>query len=123
MQEKIPNVEVFKSYLTAWLSYVKLDAVEKLSRIISAILFALILVLLSVCALFYLSLAFVFWYSEVFGSIIMGVVIIFSLIVLLSILLYTFRTKLLLNPLIRLFSKILFEPQLTEEESKINEYK
>lgn len=123
MQEKIPNVELFKSYLNAWLTYAKLDAVEKLSRIISAILLALILVLLSVCAMFYLSLAFVLWYSEVFGSIVMGVFIIFLCIVFLSLLLYLFRIKLLLNPLIRLFSKILFEPQLTEEEGRINEHK
>lgn len=95
-----------KEYGTMKLEYCKLTAAEKVSTLITAISLALLIGALCAVALFFLSMAAVFWIATGVGygwalvimagvyAVVLGVVIVF-------------RRQLILNPVCRFVSKLL----------------
>lgn len=107
--ENVNHLTVLRKYVDTQITYLKLEAVEKISRIFSTLLLVLICVILLLCALFYLSAAFIVWTETLFQSYIPGILIVSALFVLLSSLLYVYRVNCFLNPFIRMMSKIMFD--------------
>jgi hypothetical protein len=116
-------------YIELQLKYNKLLLTQKLSEILSLIVLFVILLGLSGFILIFLSLAFVNWYGEHFGSLFHGYLWVTLFYALLAILIYLLRKPLLFGPLRIVFGNILFReealnkedvPFTTKEELSIN---
>ncbi len=101
---------VFKKYVSLQVDYVKLTALEKLTILLAAMTVMGIAIVLSACALFFLSAAFVSWLDSILcctwlaNLITGGVVLIILLVVLL------FKKVLIINPVARFVTKLFLNP-------------
>ncbi len=103
-----------KEYVDLRVDLVKLILVEKLSRLTSLLLlFAFVLILVLFAGVF-VGLAFVLWYGRYVGPMWVGSLIVVGVLVVKGILLYLFRKRFLLNPVIRQLSKIIMEDPSNE---------
>ena len=66
-----------KSYANMRFDLIRLELLEKLSKIISLILLVVVCILVSVIIFTYLSVLLLLWLNEVFSSMIPGVCIVF----------------------------------------------
>lgn len=123
MAEKETNNASFyednRAYLKSLLALLKLDTVEKLTQIFSSVMLILLAVILAGGALFYLSFGFVWWSQDLFGSILPGIFIISAGYLLLLALFYLFRKNWIINPLVKLFSRIFFTPTNESEDEEV----
>ena len=114
-----------KTYFSQRYDLLKLELLEKLSRIIGLVILALVVVLLVFGAFAFFGMALIFLLSKVvpltISCCILGAV--FLLVILLAVL---FKEKLFINPVVQQLSKILFAeatmdvvvPEKTEEVKK-----
>ena len=103
-----------KRYLQSRYDLLRLELLEKLSRIIALLLMVFTSMILLLAAFFYFSFALMEWLGSFVGRI-PAVCIIGGFFVLLLLAGFIFRKQLFLNPMIRLLSDILFrEPQPSE---------
>lgn len=110
-ENQTPNESFFeesRAYLKSQISLLKLDTVEKLTRIFSTVMLILLTVILASGALLYISFGFIWWSQGFFDSLLPGIFIVSGFFILLIILLYIFRKKWIVNPFVRLFSRIFF---------------
>lgn len=107
-------VEV-KKYLSLQKRYTQLEIAEKLTILLSTLILVLIVIILSMVALFYLSFTFAYWLAPVFGSVVASFALITAFIILLAITVIVFRQKFIINPMAR-FIASLFIPKTTKEE-------
>ena len=102
-----------KTYFNARYDLLKLEMLEKLSRIIGLVILALVVVLLVFGAFAFFGMALIFLLSKVVpltvSCCILGAV--FLLVILLAILL---KEKWFINPVVQQLSKILFAKSATE---------
>jgi len=99
--------------------------VERLAKIFSKF-FALIVFLLLVFFFFlFISLAFVFWYETAFGSRLQGYLIAALFYLIVGVIIYLFRKKLFLNPMIGGLTDTAFEAEdlLDKKHSNANDEK
>lgn len=100
-----------KQYLRTRYDLLRLELLEKMSRIIALLLMVLTCMILLLAALFYFSFAVVELLSNLVGRI-PAVCIIGGFFLVLVLAGYALRNRLFLNPMIRLLSDILFrEPK------------
>ncbi len=99
-----------RTYLNEQIALLKLETIEKLTLIVQAILLILLAVILIGGALFYLSLGFIWWSKDAFGGFLPGIFIVCGSYLLLLLLIFIFRKSWIINPLVRVFSKIFFSP-------------
>lgn len=103
-----------KRYLQTRYDLLRLELLEKLSRIIALLLMVFTSMILLLAAFFYFSFALMEWLGSLVGKI-PAVCIIGGFFLLLLFAGIIFRKQLFLNPMIRLLSDILFrEPQPSE---------
>lgn len=108
-----------KNYTDIRIDLLKLDIIEKVARILSVFLVSILTLLLLIVGLFYASLAFVYWTEAYFGSLVPGFGIVTLFFLAMAFCMYLLRGKLFINPFIRIFSKIFFEPnELTDDKTK-----
>jgi hypothetical protein len=105
-----------KEYINLQADLLKLILVEKLSRLTSLLLLFILFLILLIFAAGFVCLAFVLWYGENIGAMWAGALIVVGVILVKCILLYVFRKKLLLNPIITHLSKIIMEDPDHERE-------
>jgi hypothetical protein len=98
-----------KEYINLRVDLVKLILVEKLSRLTSLMLLFIIFLILLMFAAVFLGLAFVLWYGNNIGPMWAGALIVVGVLLLKGIVLFLFRKKFLLNPVITQLSKIILE--------------
>lgn len=104
-----------KEYIELQSDMLRLNLVEKLSLIISYLVVMIIGLFLGLAAFVYFSMAFVFWLGTFFNSLIPGFLIMGGIFVLILVLFFIMRKRLLLNPIIRKMSAILFNDISNEE--------
>ena len=105
-----------KEYVKLQSDLLRLNLVEKISQIISYLAVVLIGLFLGLAAFMYFSMAFVFWLQPFFsGSLIPGFLIVGGIFVLLLVAFFSLRKRLLINPIIRKMSRILFEDSSEKE--------
>lgn len=99
-------IEVLKRYVGLQKEYLKLDVIEKVVRLVSALALAIIFIMLGVAVLFYLSFAVVHWLEPLTG---LGLAyfLMAMLFLLLLILVYAKRTAWIERPLMRFLADIL----------------
>jgi len=110
--------EETRIYLNEQIALLKLETVEKLTLIVQAVLLILLTVILIGGALFYLSLGFIWWSKDAFGGFLPGIFIVCGSYLILLLLFFIFRKRWIINPLVKVFSKIFFTPnnQISEDE-------
>lgn len=107
-----------KEYISNRYDLLKLELLEKLAKILSAILMIFIAVALVLAALVYFSFAAVNVLNNYFGSNWPGFLIIGGCFLIILWVVFLLRKKMFLNPLIGILSGILFEEKREEDEDE-----
>lgn len=102
----------FKKYLELQKEFVKLDATEKMTVILSAILIVTVLLLLGSIVLLFLTFALAYYLGDVLGSLSLGFGIISAFILLLTVIFYLNRNRMVIQPMARFMTKLI----LTKED-------
>ena len=99
-------IEVLKDYMGLQKEYLKLDVIEKVVRLVTALILAFVLVVLGIAVTFYLSLAVAYWLTPVIGTgwAFFIIALVFLLLLLLVI---SFRKSWIERPLVRFLADIL----------------
>ena len=95
-----------KKYLTLQIDYAKLTTVEKLVVLLSAIAMVAVMLILGACVLFYLSFAVVFMLSDAIGSTGGAYLIVSGIFLVLMLVVYALRQKLILDPVSRFLTRL-----------------
>lgn len=95
-----------KKYLTLQIDYAKLTMVEKLVVLLSAIAMVAVMLILGACVLFYLSFAVVFMLSDAIGSTWGAYLIVSGIFMVLMLVVYALRQKLILDPVSRFLTRL-----------------
>ncbi|MBO4655431.1 MAG: phage holin family protein [Bacteroidales bacterium] len=108
-----------KEYGELYLQLFKLNAVGALSRFVSYLIVVIVGVMLLVTVLIFLSAILILWLKNATGSLIYSLLIMSGIFVLLFLILLLLRKKLMLNPIIKKMSSILFskESELLNDEN------
>ncbi|MBE6266555.1 MAG: phage holin family protein [Prevotella ruminicola] len=99
-------IEVLKHYLGLQTEYVKLDAIDKVVRLVTAAALAIVFILVICAVLTYLSFALAFWLATFTGTA-LAFLIIAILYLLLLILFFFFRKPWIEKPLVRFLASVL----------------
>ena len=102
----------FKKYLELQKEFVKLDATEKMTVILSAILIVTVLLLLGSIILLFLTFALAYYLGDVLGSLSLGFGLISAFILLLTVIFYLNRNRMVIQPMARFMTKLI----LTKED-------
>ena len=103
--------EELQEYFQLRMRLLKLDLVEKLSRIMTGLLFVLLLVFLLSLAFFYFSFAALGWMTEWLGNRELALVLFGLFFMFLSLGLFIYGRKWILNGFVKLFSQIILEEE------------
>lgn len=95
-----------KKYLTLQIDYAKLTTVEKLVVLLSAIAMVAVMLIIGACVLFYLSFAVVFMLSDAIGSTWGAYLIVSGIFMVLMLVVYAMRQKLILDPVSRFLTRL-----------------
>ena len=102
----------FKKYLELQKEFVKLDATEKMTVILSAILIVTVLLLLGSIVLLFFTFALAYYLGDVLGSLSLGFGLISAFILLLTVIFYLNRNRMVIQPMARFMTKLI----LTKED-------
>ena len=109
-----------KDYADLQLQLLKLNIVEKTSQILSLLIVIIAGTILLMAAFVYFSMMFVLWMKTLTGNLTYGFLIIAGFFLLLFILFVLLRKKMIINPIIKKMSSILFnesgETEVDDEE-------
>lgn len=99
-------VEVLKNYIGLQKEYVKLDVIDKVVKLVTALTIAIVFIILGVAVLFYLSFAIVHWLEPLTG---LGLAyfLIAMLFLVLIILVCVYRKAWIERPLVRFLADTL----------------
>jgi len=116
MLEEIGNIRKdIQEYIEVRLDLLKLQAAEKISKIISNTAVAIILILLLSLILFFLSFAAGYFMASVLNSNVRGFLCVAGFYLLLMLIILIFRKKIIDRPVIKSVIKIFF-PKTGEDE-------
>ena len=96
-----------KHYVDLQKDYIKLDITHKLTVLLSTLILILVLVILGMIALLYLSFTLAYVLRPYVGGLTNSYAIITGGILLLGILVYVFRQRLIIQPLINFLANLL----------------
>lgn len=114
-------LENSKDYAKLQLQLFKLNMVEKSSQILSFLIVIIAGTLLLMTAFVYFSMMFVVWIRQLTGSLSLGFLSVGAIFVVLFLVFFLVRKKLIINPIIRKMSAILFSENDTEKEEEDGE--
>lgn len=97
------------AYVRDHVTLYKLEATEKLARLGTSILVGIVFIVGGAFLLLFLSLAFVWWFGSTFGSYAVAFLIVAGIWVLALVLVYIFRRKIIMAPLVRGLRDIFWE--------------
>jgi hypothetical protein len=99
-------VESVKSYVGLQGEYLKLDAIQKVVRLVTALTLTIVLLLLGIAFLFYLSFACVYWLEPLTGTALAFFIVALFFLALL-ILVFVNRKSWIERPLVRFLADVL----------------
>lgn len=100
--------ENVKDYVNLRIDLTKLILTEKIAKLTSFFLIAVIFFILAMFLLLFLSMAFVFWFEQI-GPAWLGALIVTAFYILGGVLIYVRRHQFFINPLVSHLTKILME--------------
>jgi len=89
-----------KEYIRLRIELLKLTAAEGLIQALSYLMLTIVLFLLGMFLLFFLSLAFIYWFGQHAGPMYVGALIVVVVYLAAFILVYIYRKKLFIDPLV-----------------------
>ena len=98
-----------KEYADLQLQLFKLNLVEKSSQILSLLVVIIAGAILLMAAFVFFSMVFVLWMKDLTGSLMTGLLILGGFFIVLFILFWLLRKKIMINPMIKKLSAILFK--------------
>jgi len=101
--------ENIKDYVNLRIDLLTLGLTEKIARLASAFLMAVLFFILVMFLLLFLSLAFVFWFGSELGPTWAGALIVAGFYILAGVIIYLQRHSLFINPLVTQLTKILMD--------------
>lgn len=102
-----------KKYLKLQGEYVKLELVEKLTILLSTLTLIFILIILGTMAAFYLSFMLVYVLASATGSLVAGYAIIGGILILIGIIVYKLRQKLIFQPMVNFLARLFLDDSST----------
>ena len=102
-------VEVLKHYIGLQSEYLKLDVVDKVVRLLTAITMTVVLLCLLLIAIIYLSFGAAYALADVVGSLAIGFCIVAAVYLFILVLFIIFRHKWIERPLVRFLAGLLME--------------
>ncbi len=102
----------FKNYLELQKEFIKLDATEKLTVILSATLITLVILILGSITLLFLIFALAYYLGDALGSLSLGFALITAFLLLATIVFYLNRNRMIVQPIARFVTKLI----LTKED-------
>lgn len=99
-------VESVKSYVGLQGEYLKLDVIQKIVRLVTALTLTIVLLLLGIAFLFYLSFACVYWLEPLTGTA-LAFFLVALVFLLLLVTVYLKRTTWIERPLVRFLTEVL----------------
>ena len=99
-----------KKYIALQMDYAKLTIVEKITIILSAMTFVGVIIVLSICALFFLSVAFVEWLDMVIKCTWLANIITGAIILVLMLIVICLKKSLIINPMSKFITKLFLNP-------------
>ncbi len=100
----------FKKYISLQIDYVKLTALEKLTILCAAMVVVCVCIVLSACALFFLSSAFVVWLDTILCCTWLAHLITGALVLCILFLVLLFKKVLIITPITRFITKLFLNP-------------
>lgn len=97
-----------RSYLSMRYDLLKLELIEKMSKILAVIVLIFVCITLLLAALIYFSFALSYALRDVLGSVIPGFCIIGGFFLIVLAVFIAFRKQILINPLVKVIGDILF---------------
>ncbi len=111
--KSIDNLEALfkeiKKYIELQGQYIKLDLVEKLTILISTLILICVLIVLGMTALFYFSFMLVYTIDSFVNNIIASYAIIGCCILIIGIVIYALRKKIIFQPMVNFLAKLFLE--------------
>lgn len=111
--KSIDNLEALfkeiKKYIELQGQYIKLDLVEKLTILISTLILICILIVLGMTALFYFSFMLVYTIDSFVNNIIASYAIIGCCILIIGIVIYAMRKKIIFQPMVNFLARLFLE--------------
>ena len=101
-------IEAVKDYLGRQTEYYRLDATEKVVRLLTGATFAVLVLLILIAVLLFSSVALAFWLSHSIG-LATAFLIVAGLHIMLFVVLFALRKPLIERPLVRRLARILLE--------------
>ena len=99
----------FRKYLELQGQYLRLEAIEKLTILLSTLILIFILVTVGVMALFYFSFMLVYVLATAVGSLIAGYAIVGILLIAVALLIYRFRVPLIFQPMVNFLARLFLD--------------
>lgn len=100
--------EDVKKYILLQKEYTKLELVEKLTILISTLIMVLVLVILGMISLFYLLFTLAYILEPLVGGLKISFAIIAGVNILLILLVFFFRNKLIVKPMVNFLANLFF---------------
>ena len=110
-----------KKYLSTRYDLLRLELLEKMSSIVAILILAIVGILLAISVWVYVSCILIILMERAFDSFFAPLIIMGFANLLLLVMIIILKEKLILNPLIKAFSKILFE-HVDDDEDDDDEY-
>ncbi len=112
LSERIVRLtKAMEEYLLLSIDMVKLTILEKLTRVTVLIISIMVSVILGGLFILFASAAFVVWYGQQYGDYLIGLFIISGIIILLNVLFYLLKGRLITSSIIKALSGILFSKE------------
>ncbi len=108
--------EEVRRYLRLQKRYLALDAVEKVTRLLSAVAVAVVCLMLGAMVLFFALYALAEWAGSLLGSTAAGFLIVAVLLMVLAIVFYCHRQQWVVQPLARLMAGLFLDGEEEGEE-------
>jgi hypothetical protein len=120
LKSTIDNV---REYIDMKIELYSLIMIERISKMLSKFLMAIIFVFFLFFFLLFISLGFINWFNEVTGTSLIGYVIAAFFYLILGLIIYSMSKKLFLNPMLKGFTEVLFEEEDKLDDDKKSESK
>jgi len=101
-------IEECKKYIELQKEYVKLELIEKITIIFSTLMLIMLIFILSMMVLFYLLFSLAYLLEPHVGGLTNSFLIISGIVLLFTILLYVFRKKVIINPILNFIAKLFY---------------
>jgi hypothetical protein len=105
-----------KDYVNLRITLLKITITEKLSRVLTFLVLVFFTSLFVLLFSMFICFTLVYLYGEYIGPLWQGALIVAAIILLKAVLLYVFRRKLILDPIVRFLSRVFLEEQINEED-------